>query len=197
MTAQISDTIIYKDRLFSIAGVNGTGLFNPADYGIEPVITSTACYRGFCCTYTVVDKFLQLNKVDLGLDLKNSLLIKHGRGGLKLFGQTSEDTISACGLHRYSSLNELIDFTGGLLTGTDFIRELSTNMGRASPYKFKRVIELIFESGQLIKSVDRSQQMSELRNFIDFKMFKTLSSEGKEKVEEWIREGLILDYNIH
>lgn len=80
MTAQISDTIIYTNKLFSIAGVNGAGLFNPADYGIEPVITSTACYRGFCCTYTVVDKFLQLNKVDLGLDLKNSLLIKHGRG---------------------------------------------------------------------------------------------------------------------
>ena len=69
--------------------------------------------------------------------------------------------------------------------------------GTNKRHKFERVIELIFESGQLIKSVDRSQQMSELRNFIDFKMFKTLSGEGRKKVEEWTKEGLILNYNIH
>ena len=188
MTAQISDTIVYKNSIFNISGVNGKGLFDPTNYGIKPVITSTACYRGFCCTYALVEKSLRLNEVYLGLDLKNSLLIKHGRGGLKLLGQTPEGTVNFCGLHKYKNLNKPICFRG-LLIGTDFIHELASNMGYASPYKFETVIELIFKSGKLVRSVDRSEQISELRDFINFEMFKTLSSAGEEKVQQKFNNG--------
>lgn len=196
MTAQISDTIIYQNEAFCSVGINGEGLFNPINYGVKPFIFSTACYRGFYCTYIVVEDCLRLDKVYLGLNYKNSLLIKYGRGGQKLFGQLPHDSINTFGLHQYNGLNTFIKFTGGFLIGSDYIRELSSNMGYPAPYRFKKVTELIFQSGKLIKDIDRSKQMSELKNFIDFDRFKLLSDAGREKVQLWVKEGLMLDYKI-
>lgn len=99
MTAQISDTIIYKDKRFCLVGVNGEGLFNPDNYGIKPFVKCTACYKGFYCTYTFVDNYFRLSEIYLGLDRKNELLIKYGRGGLKLFGQIPSNNRYFCDHH--------------------------------------------------------------------------------------------------
>jgi hypothetical protein len=36
MTAQISDTVIYKKQHFDIAAIKGTGLFEPQQHGLVP-----------------------------------------------------------------------------------------------------------------------------------------------------------------
>ncbi len=54
MTGQIHDRILYQGREYSLVGVNGTGLYNPADTGMQTMMLHTACYRGFYCVYPVV-----------------------------------------------------------------------------------------------------------------------------------------------
>jgi hypothetical protein len=46
MTAQINDTCFHQKIDFNVAGISGTGIFEPAAIGIEPFATSTACWRG-------------------------------------------------------------------------------------------------------------------------------------------------------
>ena len=53
MTAQISDSVRFEGRTYSLVGVNGSGLFDPEALGLRAVASSTACWRGFYCTYTV------------------------------------------------------------------------------------------------------------------------------------------------
>ena len=67
MTAQISDLVVYRRKPHTIAGINGSGLFDPAMHGVRPAMISTACWRGFHCTYEVADGSLLLTKVNLGL----------------------------------------------------------------------------------------------------------------------------------
>ena len=72
MTAQISDTFRYREKPHSLAGVNGTGLFEPAQQGVKAFGWSTACWRGFHCSYEVADGALFLTQVNLGLDEEDS-----------------------------------------------------------------------------------------------------------------------------
>jgi hypothetical protein len=51
MTAQIPDSFLFQDKKFSIAGIHGTGLFNPVDRNLQPLPRVTGCWRGFVCTY--------------------------------------------------------------------------------------------------------------------------------------------------
>jgi len=67
MTAQVSDGFRYKDQDYSIAGVNGSGLFDPTEHAVKPFSISSACWRGFMCSYTVLENHLVLDHLSLML----------------------------------------------------------------------------------------------------------------------------------
>lgn len=193
MTAQISDRVIYNNHTFSIAGVNGEGLFDPKDYEIKVEFLSSACWRGFHCTYEIADKSLRLQDVYIGLTYLDEKRIQLGKG-IKLFGKVP--TCYKESDYRYEHLNQLIMFTGGILIGSDFIREMYVHMGFHKAYKFREVYELVFESGQLIKTTDCSQKMSNFRNMLIDKKLQPDLSQGREQIEQWIGECFSLDYKL-
>jgi len=51
MTAQMNDSFLLEDKNFSVVGVNGSGLFNPLSYNMQPLPRITSCWRGYVCTY--------------------------------------------------------------------------------------------------------------------------------------------------
>src|SRR5688500_14093838 len=67
MTAQINDTCSHRQIEFAIARISGSGLFDPATLGIQPVGMSTACWRGYIAHYSIVDGQLLLTSLMLGL----------------------------------------------------------------------------------------------------------------------------------
>ena len=66
MTAQIGDEVAYAGADWTLAGVNGGELFDPASYGLRVRPASTACWRGFVCRYELRDSALYLDgtKID-------------------------------------------------------------------------------------------------------------------------------------
>ena len=65
MTAQITDTFIYKGDAYQLIGINGRGLINPMQFGMIPAMISTACYRGFYATYELTDKNFFIRELTL------------------------------------------------------------------------------------------------------------------------------------
>jgi hypothetical protein len=53
MTSQIPDTFLYKGEKYELVGLSGEGLIIPQDYGMQPQMLETACYRGFYSTYEI------------------------------------------------------------------------------------------------------------------------------------------------
>ncbi|MEI6069698.1 MAG: hypothetical protein WCP96_20360, partial [Methylococcaceae bacterium] len=47
MTAQISDQCLFKRRTYDLIGVDGGELASPEQFGMEPEMMDTSCYRGF------------------------------------------------------------------------------------------------------------------------------------------------------
>jgi hypothetical protein len=209
MTAQISDVVVYRGKPHCIAGINGAGLVNPAEHGITPVMISTACWRGFHCTYEVAEGALLLTKVNIGLAERDRAAAERGEGP-KLFGkvphrytihghmtnlQTAElKTSRESSDFLYEELREVIPFSGGLLLGADFIRELYVHMGFHPSWKYREVHELILDKGRVVKEADRSAEMAEFREMVGSRHSGPTDPEDREGIERWIRQCFSLDY---
>jgi hypothetical protein len=208
MTAQISDVVVYRRKTHCIAGINGSGLFDPAGHGITPVTISTACWRGYHCTYEVADGTLLLTKLNVGLGGEDRAAAERGEGP-KLFGKvphrytirghsknlrTGEVKTSwESSDFLYEGLMEVVPFSGGLLLGADFIRELYVHMGYHPAWKYREVHELIFDKGRVVKEADRSAEMAEFRGMVQGPVGPT-DPEDREGIERWVRQCFSLDY---
>ncbi len=167
MTGQISDGLIYKSQIFCIVGVDGVGLFEPTQHGFSPQSVTTACWRGYCCTYNVIEETLYLKELIITLSLKQKLIVKHGRAKdfLGVF-PCLRDTPVGHPSTIYDELNHLVEFTGSLLVAKNFIKSLYVHLGFQPAYKYEEVHQLIFKSGYLIQSINRSEEMAEIRQKI-------------------------------
>ncbi|MFL5356206.1 hypothetical protein [Archangium sp.] len=80
MTAQFQDSVLYQGRRFALLKSRGSGLFEPTGHGLSPRAISTACYRGRFCTYAVVEQWLRLSELHIGLEAPLPLAVRYGRG---------------------------------------------------------------------------------------------------------------------
>ena len=60
MTAQIGDIYKYNKKEFNIVALSSAMLFDPNNFGMEPHASSTACYRGYWCEYSIENDVLYL-----------------------------------------------------------------------------------------------------------------------------------------
>src|SRR5688572_28875577 len=85
MTAQINDTCFHRMIDFAVAGISGSGIFDPATIGIEPVSMSTACWRDYVAHYSILDGELFLTRLLIGLPQDAAIRTRAGKGP-ELFG---------------------------------------------------------------------------------------------------------------
>lgn len=160
MTAQIQNTVIFQGKPYSLVGEQGTGLFDPAAYGLQPFAASTANWQGFYCDYEVIDERLRLKRVHIGLRGEQAEMAQRGEGPV-LFGRTPVYEAER-GEFLYE-LDEVMAFSGTLTMGADFVWDLYVHMGFAPPWKFREVWDVKFEQGLLIAAEDQSEMMARMR----------------------------------
>ena len=147
MTAQFPDIVMYQGAKFELAGINGTGLFEPETYGFKPTSWCTACWRGYLATYQVKEKRIFLQQLEISLT-------KPSFGGKIEVTKVAAQKISGIEAHEsdestfeysYRNMNLPLPFEGGILIARDFIRELCVRMGFHPAWKYQQVRELIFK----------------------------------------------------
>lgn len=151
MTAQVPDKFIYQGTEYALIGIKGGNLFSPEQYGMEPVMIHTACYRGFYVTYELTQESLYLRELTLREKSGNYLPID-GIMPVKEEYQAS-----------YHHLNVVVPFTGKIRLAKDFIKELYIHMGYPKPTAFKTVLDATLVDGLLVDINDRSKEMKEKR----------------------------------
>ncbi len=188
MTAQFEDMCEYQNAEYEIVGVNGFGLFLPANHGLRPAPKCTACWRGFVCRYRVESDRLILSDLCLYTDEIPPVLF-----GVK--PQIRFEQLSP-GDFIYPHLNHSVTFTGGLLLARDFIRGLMVNMGFQSAWKYREVHELIFQDGRLIEQRDVSARIAELRQKLSQQPLEPIHPDQKTEVKNWINECFSQKYEL-
>lgn len=153
MTSQIPDTFLYEGEEYELVGVDGEKLITPQDYGMNPEMLHTACYRGFYCTYQLTNDGLFLTQMVIGK-------VEEGYQPIdgimpKLPSQDSHSELT------YQGLKLLTPFTGKLLLGQNCIGELSSGYEDATSYQ--TLLEFTLEAGKLVTMRDISAENAKNR----------------------------------
>ena len=198
MTAQINDRVFHRKIRYSLAGVSGNGLFDPASYGVKPQMLSTACYKGFHVDYEVTDSMLQMTSLTIGLTPEQRLQAE--RGELP-FAPGAVPAIDRIGQPTLEGLSLPISFSGGLLLADGLLRGLYVHLDSHTTWKFTDIVwkyadvrELIPEQGRITEDHDRSQQMADIRGRLKREPWQPISCRSAE-VPGWIERSFSLDYS--
>lgn len=159
MTAQKHNTIIYKEKEYSLSFYKGIHL-SMEDFGLKYYRRSTDGSE-FYNVFEVVDGKLKLQTIkSVDLDFleqgKENYIPKKINNILPVFNDRYYDV-------NYYNLNLDIDFTGKLHLLTDFISALYVHSGFHRQWKYKKVIQLKFKKGKLIEEKDISKRMKRIR----------------------------------
>ena len=156
MTKQIPDKVLYKGQEFILAGLKGTRLFTPMDFGIssEMMGVATACYRGYCCQYECIDNKLFL--IWLGLLQEEDVELPLIEG---VAAQSNNILFSS-----YENIKIPCPLSGGLI----LVRNpVGLEGDLPSPMDFEDVVEVLFEDGLLHREIDHSKTVARLRKTVD------------------------------
>ncbi len=151
MTAQISDTFLFKDDEYSLIGMQGGDLVSPDQFGMEPEMMHTACYRGFYATYELTEEALYLRELTLREKNENYLPIEGSKPEKAEYQAT------------YRDLSVRVCFTGKIRLAKDFIEELYIHMGYQKPTAFETVLDIALKDGQVTEIKDRSRDIEQKR----------------------------------
>jgi hypothetical protein len=176
MTKQIPHTVLYKSQEFILAGLKGTGLFTPMDFGIssEMMGITTACYRRYFCKYACIDEELFLVALSV---------IQNEDIELPLIEGISPKSDSIGLAQSYENLRMPSAFSGGLIL-------VQTPVGLMgdypSPIEFEEVVEVLFEAGRVQREIDYSVTVAGLRKQVD-NLSETLKSNSElaEVLRKW------------
>ncbi len=172
MTAQISDTFLFKGKEYSLIGKEGGDLASPEQFGMEGEGVQTDCWSGFYAKYELTEESLYLRELNLWEKNGNYLPI----GGI----EPSEESDPPA----YQGLSVVIPFTGKLMLAKDFIPELYIHAGYQMPIAFKIVLEISVKNGRVVKIKDLSKEM-EKRRILEKKAELKKSLEPPYNCEEW------------
>ena len=180
MTAQKPDIYFYCEEEYRYVASKPLFDFTPRVFGLEPESVSTACWRGFWCTYEVSDKGFMLKELYVHTkdntypEIHNATLsdieyvactaFKMVDGKLVEFPYKTE---KYHGHRRYKDFSFPIDYTGNLLIGKEFLNHYYLHIGYQNFYTYKKLIEIVVTDGKVVKMIDRSDIARLVRDKID------------------------------
>ncbi len=177
MTAQVPDSVLYRDEQYDLIGRRGGGLVTAEQFGIEPEPVDTSCWRGFVCIYRIRENKLFLQQME----------VRSGKQDYPTIAgvPASPDDLGAV----YESLQLPVDFTGKIRLARDFIRQYYVHMGFQKASAYREVLDLTFSGGVLQCACDRSEEAESIRG-----QFR--AAYGDKELMERIADAFSLDMDL-
>jgi len=197
MTAQAPDQFFYRDQKLDLVGIKGNELPVPIDFGIETVMASTACWRGYIMRYRVIETRLILE--GFWLNSKNDELPEIN--GIKPIKLSKETAIEGDWMHNmfrneYKNLDMTIPFNGSLWLAKDFIDSEYVHMGFQSPTAYRTVLKFDFKDGIIVNLEDKSKEVENAREKGTCKEPQPKSMSAGD-IDEWIMKRFSLDIDFY
>jgi hypothetical protein len=209
VTAQFTDSFQIDGEKHTIAGVSGKTLFDVKTLGLRLIAGSSACWRGHVAIFglaqdrlVVADLYANIGSIDQAGKLSFEPGIAPPIHGVNAKRTGRNEQSYSCN-HVYRQLNLPLTYSGGILLGTGFIRDLYVHIGFAPAWKYTKVLELIFSEGKLSGRHDRSEacrifREGVLRDWENWKMQPGPPREDpgqtEEKAKKWIERAFDQTY---
>jgi len=166
-TEQVNDSFLYKGKQYSVTGGRIPLDFNK--WNLRPAGFTTACYRGYMATFTLIGDKLVLTDLITNNGFTNNVGMDATAPEIngvtpKKYNQEERRLWSGgiAGNLEYKNILLPLDYTGTAILKDGIItRGMHGRFDDAAGYK--TAIELTFENGILKSEKDISQEMAEIR----------------------------------
>ncbi len=142
----------------------GGGLFNPNDMGLKTALWSTACRRGYICSYSAENDVLRLVDLDMVLEIGSGVQLAKP---ISILGADPQEWYAYGRSHliraHYSCISNHVPYTGSMIVVRDFIMGSGLPRLECPIYGYGDVHELVFRDGRLDSSRDCSEIIAEVR----------------------------------
>ncbi len=190
MTAQYHDGFDWGEECFSISAIEfPQRLLDIEALGLHPKTKDSTCKRGYTAIFRLDDTGERL--------LLDRLYTNNGKKEAPVIGGVAPVPLkSPAGNVYYKNLNLPIAYTGGIVITTDFIGKLIVHHGFQPPENFKKVWELTFDNGRLVKKEDLSllAEIRRLENKIALRKARE-RGEADGEVKEMFKNALLGEAN--
>jgi len=96
---------------------------------------------------------------------------------------------------QYYDINQPLHYTGSITIADDFVKDYSMNdTGQAPCFCYKCILELIFEDGILITTIDHSRDMLRIRKNIELGLRSLSKKRDFRCIEHFIKSTFIGNY---
>ena len=167
----------YQNIEFNILAVEQEFIIHPIALGYLPY-SSASLQCPFYSRFTIKDYQLFLSKIDVGTNESTNL------GGAWI-----EDYIQ-----RHSFDEFKVAYNGAILIGANPIKEYYMKGDVPSYFSYQRVIELVFENGILITTVDQSKAMLRIRKNIELGLRSLHKNRDKNCITRFMNAAFVGDY---
>lgn len=167
----------YQNTEYKILAVEQEFIVHPVAFGFLPyTIASIQC--PFSCDYELEDYKLFLRRLTIGTyDAVNY-------GGVRLEGYAQK--------HEFNHLP--VTYNGVILIGANPLKEYYTKSETFAYYSYQKVIELVFENGILITTVDQSRAMLRIRKNLELNLRSLTKKRDVRCISRFMNSAFIGDY---
>lgn len=169
MSAQIGDVCKYVNKNYDVLSIEKEFLFNPREYKLN-LRPHSACWRGYYGEFSFNKKKLTLNNLCVYSPEDNPTI-----KGIKI--RKKQGIFSDFGV--YQNVNIVMDTSGYILIARGFLPDYYASFGKQTPLMYETVYELKLNNGEIVETVDLSDQLKDLRNLYGVSHY---DNEIKEKV---------------
>jgi hypothetical protein len=192
MTAQMFDIVIFEGESYRLSSSTNELPFKVEAFNIEPVWSSTSCWRGFLRTFIIEEKKLFIKQLDVNdKKIRNSGLSEY-RPNI-IYGKYPEinypPDIDNLFEMTYKELNHKIDFTGLILIGKTFYLGLLDHIGN-NKWQHNETYELTFNNGVLVAYKDMAESLNEIGAMVNKLNIKI----GTRQFYQWLKNTTLKKY---
>ena len=169
--------LIYQNTEYKILEVEQEYIVHPIAFGFLPY-TTASMQCSFTCEFTLKDYRLLLNRLIIGNNEAVNL------GGVRQEGYAQN--------HEFNELKTA--YNGVILIGANPIKEYYLKPDALAHFSYQKVIELVFEDGLLITTVDQSKAMLRVRKNLELKLRNLTNSRDVRCINRFMNSVFIGDY---
>ncbi len=171
----LEQQIKYLDKNCIILCIEQEYLIHPTTFGYLPLSKSTQkC--SFAGSYHVEGYRLYLDK----------LVLNPGAGSKSIFAESNE--------RQFDFDHFPVTYNGAILIGTKLVKEYQIKGMRPAYFSYQDVMELIFENGVLITTVDQSKAMLRIRKNIELGLRSLSHNRDIRCINRFMNSNFVGDY---
>ncbi len=167
----------YKNSEYTILAAEQEYIIHPIALGYLPY-SAASLQCSFSSHFYIKDYQLLLSNLDIATTEARNL------GGIHMEGHA----------RKYSFEEFPVNYNGAILIGTNIFKEYYLKGTTPSYFSYQKLIELVFENGTLITTVDQSRAMLRIRKNLELGLRSLDLKRDKRCINRFMNSVLVGDY---